>query len=719
VFCFIFFSLVFRDRLTGFYAILPVLFGGLTISTFSQYVLSPLYLWPLAMACATLWIGQRRRVWLLWLLFLMCVSANHYLPQYLALAVGTWILALGGCVVLRRRFPGSPLWREDEVEGAAPRERDRSRPVMRTAALLALCLGALGPALFVHGELREGLVPTRGNETLGEAPVRYQPAVNVEPRQYRFLVRIPTIDPGNSEWGNLAYSHSVFYIGWIPLILAGYGLAAARRAGPIATGLTLAVLGVLALGDRGGVWTLLRDYVPLFYLRHPYPLALPITLLIVVLSGIGFERLRLRTTAKVLICLAVAAAGVYAAARVPHGDGRYAEPFELRPFRYPSWRWPYSRHLSEVPLDSEPLITKRASATHPSDDFVLFGSSAYRRLVARDLPLLSGNLFAFAPHPYAGPPAEDARNLFDNGSVERWSVQAAGQGTGLPVPSGALFTWRGLPPDLSPNRDARWVRDGSVSAGIILSAGGSAELAWTHPDASQVAGRFVRLSTCLASPEARRLGVFLKHVEGPRRAETGKRTRAPEEAAARSLAIDAYSGTGEWKCFSRVLHVSRDADAVAFGVEVGPASASSTRVYLDQFELHLLEELRDSRPIDVPVRFVDDRNPNHLVIEARVPATGYLVRRETFHRGWSARVDGIPTPIEEYAGSLQAVPVSPGTHRVEFQFWSRYGSLLWLHVASVVVGYVWLFRDLSDSIRTDRPRHRGDRMERGEGTDGI
>jgi hypothetical protein len=421
----------------------------------------------------------------------------------------------------------------------------------------------------------------------------------------------------------------------------------------------------------------------------------------------------------VLVCLAVAAAGLYVTLRVPHGDGRYAEPFDLQPFRYPSWRWPYSRHLSEVPLDGEPLITKRASATHPSDDFVLFGSSAYRGLVARDLPLLTGSLFSFASDAYPGPPALAPRNLLDNGSVEEWSEQAAGQGAGRLVPRGAVFTWRGLPPTVSPNREARWVRDGSVSAGVVLSTGSSAELAWTQPDASLLAGRFVQLSACLASPGARRLGVFLKHVEGPRRPRTGGRTRIPEEAAGSSLAIDAYSGGGGWKCFARILHVSPGAETVTFGVEVGPAAGPSTRIYLDQFTLHLLEELSASRPTDVPVRFIEDRNPNRVVIEASVPASGYLVRRETVHSGWSARIDGVPTPIEVYGGSLQAVPVTPGPHIVEFQFRSPYGTLLWLHVASVAVGYVWLVRDLGDAVRSARPRRQADRAGPGEETDGT
>jgi len=39
------------------------------------------------------------------------------------------------------------------------------------------------------------------------------------------------------------------------------------------------------------VWRVLKAYVPLFYLRHAYPLSLTLTLLVVILSAFGLRRL--------------------------------------------------------------------------------------------------------------------------------------------------------------------------------------------------------------------------------------------------------------------------------------------------------------------------------------------------------------------------------------------------------------------------------------------
>src|SRR5262249_59672978 len=53
-------------------------------------------------------------------------------------------------------------------------------------------------------------------------------------------------------------------------------------------------------------------------------------------------------------------------------------------------------------------------------------------------------------------------------------------------------------------------------------------------------------------------------------------------------------------------------------------------------------------------------------VDARTPA--YLVLSDTFAPGWSATVDGRPTPIRPAYVAFRAVPVSPGQHTVVFTY---------------------------------------------------
>jgi len=50
------------------------------------------------------------------------------------------------------------------------------------------------------------------------------------------------------------------------------------------------------------------------------------------------------------------------------------------------------------------------------------------------------------------------------------------------------------------------------------------------------------------------------------------------------------------------------------------------------------------------------------------PEATTLIRRETYMGGWSAAIDGQPTPIREYDGAFQAVTVPAGTHLVSFSY---------------------------------------------------
>jgi len=57
-----------------------------------------------------------------------------------------------------------------------------------------------------------------------------------------------------------------------------------------------------------------------------------------------------------------------------------------------------------------------------------------------------------------------------------------------------------------------------------------------------------------------------------------------------------------------------------------------------------------------------------LEVEAAGPAASFIAVNQTWDQGWRARVDGILAPIVRTDISLSGVLVSPGQHRVEFEY---------------------------------------------------
>lgn len=83
---------------------------------------------------------------------------------------------------------------------------------------------------------------------------------------------------------------------------------------------------------------------------------------------------------------------------------------------------------------------------------------------------------------------------------------------------------------------------------------------------------------------------------------------------------------------------------------------------------------------DGTCHLVADR-PGQLTIDASTATPQLLLVTERFHRGWQARVDGVPVPVLKANGEFLACLISPGQHRVEFTFTP--GSLRWGRVVSM------------------------------------
>ena len=75
-------------------------------------------------------------------------------------------------------------------------------------------------------------------------------------------------------------------------------------------------------------------------------------------------------------------------------------------------------------------------------------------------------------------------------------------------------------------------------------------------------------------------------------------------------------------------------------------------------------------PSDVALsrQVVTHEDSRQLVIEAEAPADGFLLLADTFYPGWTAQVDGNPTPIYRANLSVRGIRLAKGRHEVRFMF---------------------------------------------------
>ena len=89
--------------------------------------------------------------------------------------------------------------------------------------------------------------------------------------------------------------------------------------------------------------------------------------------------------------------------------------------------------------------------------------------------------------------------------------------------------------------------------------------------------------------------------------------------------------------------------------------------------------------VSLPACAVEPKSRNSVLLSCPHPAR--LIRRETALRGWSAHIDGRPTPVQRIDGLFQVVTVSSGTHRIEFDYAPPY--IRW-GFGAFAAGCTWL-----------------------------
>jgi hypothetical protein len=73
-------------------------------------------------------------------------------------------------------------------------------------------------------------------------------------------------------------------------------------------------------------------------------------------------------------------------------------------------------------------------------------------------------------------------------------------------------------------------------------------------------------------------------------------------------------------------------------------------------------------PYAESVRMVAGADPDQVELEANLPLPGWVVLADTFYPGWTATIDGVPTPIHPANLLFRAVFVPAGEHRIVYRY---------------------------------------------------
>lgn len=92
---------------------------------------------------------------------------------------------------------------------------------------------------------------------------------------------------------------------------------------------------------------------------------------------------------------------------------------------------------------------------------------------------------------------------------------------------------------------------------------------------------------------------------------------------------------------------------------------------------------------------ISEDTPEKMVLDAEVEAPGYLVIRDAYYPGWTARIDGVVSKITPIDKLFRAMPVLPGKHRIVLTYepqsmhtgilLSIIGTILWLTITGVML----------------------------------
>ena len=87
---------------------------------------------------------------------------------------------------------------------------------------------------------------------------------------------------------------------------------------------------------------------------------------------------------------------------------------------------------------------------------------------------------------------------------------------------------------------------------------------------------------------------------------------------------------------------------------------------------------------------VTSEDARHIVIDAEAPDDGFLLLADTFYPGWTAQVDGTPTPVYRANISVRGIRLPKGKHEVRFTYEAPgFVHGLWLTLLALSTLIVW------------------------------
>lgn len=455
------------------------------------------------------------------------------------------------------------------------------------------------------------------------------------------------------------------YAGFLPLLLAGFGLGAWRRPGQRFFILLLAGAIVLALGDHTPLYRYVIQYLPGFDLfRIPARWLMVVTLALAVLAGFGLDTLREKGLSRRTLALLLGGGLLLGLGLVLIGGGsgdllarssQLNEPYGKLASAF------LSKAFTSNPIYQERLLLRWAFGLN-TPAFLLLAN-----LVATSILLSLWTMRRISGPTFAGLTllAVSLDLLLAGGTAinpvrpeERWQVLSGGARYVLDHVGGA----RVFPLSVSGEDEAvRNLGQYFPSAYSVHSASG-----YSSPL------KLARYETFLDEADP----VQAIQVLAVRYLLTEGQMGADVAATYPLVYSDAHSYVYENKQplpRAFVVHAAVRAGSPA------EALAHFQRRTLDPRQTVVLEsQPEETPPALTPVNVaatstaeIIAENPQQLEIEASLSADGYLVLLDTFFPGWEATVDRQPTPIyrADYLG--RAVFIPAGEHTIRFEYRPR------------------------------------------------
>jgi hypothetical protein len=407
--CFLLFLILYDDLKTSIFCFLSLVCSGMFFVNLGQPTgLKIIYYYPYILFCLISAVRTRQIYGLMLSMIILGISVNHYIPHYLILCVALFI-------IFAFIFHGDNLWNYF-------RKIQKKRRLITLAAVTTTL--AASTFIFLFFEIQHYISPTRGGTTPGGAvqygATGFQDCVNAPLWGYRVI--LDQLIPYRQN------IHHGFYFGIVALLFLPLSIFKLRDKYYLTILASAASILLFSTGNDFWGYNFLIKYVPTFnMIRHSFGLAQFACLLLICLAGYGFkawmaEHNNRTTLLLAILCyvvmirfspkihtttfgfIAIVVLSIWFCIRIryqhenqvvcgfywlivlivvldlsffysiyPKNPLKNQAVHQLADIVYPQERTFFSPpSLFRIPPDISPLIFKKASITHPHDNFVLW-----------------------------------------------------------------------------------------------------------------------------------------------------------------------------------------------------------------------------------------------------------------------------------------------------------------------------------------------------------